>query len=199
MASRNSTTIQCQLVLIDDKHYGAILKKEATRLFELGCAWVPFYESRKATKNVLESFALFFKREFEYDFLQYSSFSESEDKDFPFLFFSHDYDDRELAVGGGKFIWREWSNAPPSWALQWIWLHPYYRKRGIFKRVCPEFKKMFGDFFIEPPLSGPMQFFVKKYHHEIQEGFYQKAEAITKNNAVSYPMKHEAQDAESIL
>jgi len=54
--------------------------------------------------------------------------------------------------------------------LRWIWLHPYYRMKGILTEAWPFFKANHGDSFIEPPLSLGMLHFV--VHHNRRSRFF---------------------------
>jgi hypothetical protein len=42
------------------------------------------------------------------------------------------------------------------WALQWIWFHPYERRKGHLRNAWPYFLDRFGTFQVEPPLSPAM-------------------------------------------
>ena len=122
--------------------------------------WLSPFKARWAVEQV----AWLFKREFRYDFVQYLA-----DDDDPlsraFVFTTKDenrYDeDAVVVLGAGCFRWREWTDAPHGWALQWIWLHPYARNKGHLTSVWPLFKDRFGNFAVEPPLSRAMHGFLK--------------------------------------
>lgn len=106
--------------------------------------------------------ALRFKREFHYDFTQWSEY-EDDPKAHGFLF----ADDvgvfgRGAIVGACAFRWREWTDHPAGWAMQWIWIAPKVRRHGILTRRWPRFRDQFGDFHLEQPLSEAMQAFADK-------------------------------------
>lgn len=65
------------------------------------------------------------------------------------------------AVGACCFRFREYEENP-RWALQWVWIHPFFRRRGILSMRWPWFRMYFGDFDVEEPLSDAMQGFLKK-------------------------------------
>ncbi len=46
--------------------------------------------------------------------------------------------------------------------MQWVWLHPYMRRKGCLTRAWPIFAERFGQFDCEPPLSDAMQTFLEK-------------------------------------
>jgi hypothetical protein len=71
-------------------------------------------------------------------------------------------------VGACAFRWREYRDAPAGWAMQWVWLTPKARRRGILARHWPEFRRRFGDFRLEPPLSEAMEEFARKQFREEQ-------------------------------
>lgn len=55
------------------------------------------------------------------------------------------------------------------WALQWMWLAPKVRRRGILARRWPMFLERFGDFVVEAPLSNAMKAFVRQHGSESQK------------------------------
>lgn len=114
----------------------------------------------------LRRMATYFRREFGYDFVQYSEREDNDPKEtLGFLFTDGfgGYDER--VIGGSMFRWREYKDSPPGWALQWIWLHPYERGKGKLKDALPAFKLLFGDnFFVEGPRSAAMKAFLEKHY-----------------------------------
>lgn len=70
-------------------------------------------------------------------------------------------EDRQI-VGAAAFRWRVFKDAPAVWALQWIWFWPSYRRQGFLARHWQQLRQMYGDFYIEPPVSEAMKAFVTK-------------------------------------
>ncbi|AFE07184.1 hypothetical protein COCOR_06869 [Corallococcus coralloides DSM 2259] len=104
--------------------------------------------------------ALHFKRELHFDFVQW----DIDEKDGPdrcvgFLFAS---DEGATITGACAFRWREDANWSPAWAMQWMWLAPPYRRRGILTQHWPSFIARFGAFRLERPLSEAMREFAAK-------------------------------------
>ena len=121
-------------------------------------------QKRKAVYQM----AVYFRREFGYDFVQYGYEGDEDDiKHVAFLWIPLDHHcsvyGNVPCVGATCFRWREWSNIPHGWAMQWIWMHPYFRGKGLLKSAWPKFKEEFGEFICEPPLSPAMELFLKKY------------------------------------
>lgn len=116
-------------------------------------------------RNAVETCAIYFRREFGYDFVQYSAtpFDKDDICARAFLWVERHHFDWQPTVGACCFRWREYTNAPHAWALQWIWMHPYARGRGLLGAAWPAFRQRFGDFIIEGPLSEAMWGFVA--HH----------------------------------
>lgn len=110
-------------------------------------------------RRAVYELAVCFRREFEYDFVQYGYEGKEDDPDARAFLWIEPIDD--IAIGGCCFRWRDWSDAPPGWALQWIWLHPYRRGHGLLTKAWPIFKKHFGEFVVERPLSYGMQSFLR--------------------------------------
>jgi len=66
-------------------------------------------------------------------------------------------------VGACCFRWKDFNkNQDPYWVLQWIWMHPYLRRKGILSRQWGHFQEEFKDFRIEYPLSYAMREFLIK-------------------------------------
>lgn len=129
-------------------------------------------------KMALEALAYFFKREMRYDFPQ---FEASEDPSQPehvpyegWLFHEIAYDQvREIGdrpyrvMGAACFRWREGKvlAQSPSWSLDWVWFHPYERRKGRLRAVWPMFRERYGVAFpLEFPLSSAMRAFVRQEH-----------------------------------
>lgn len=55
------------------------------------------------------------------------------------------------------------------WKLNWIWIHPFFRHRGMIKEHWKYFEEIFGDFYIAKPVSPEMINFLKKSNknHEL--------------------------------
>jgi hypothetical protein len=51
-------------------------------------------------------------------------------------------------------------------SLFWVWLHPYYRGRGILKTHWATLRTNHGDFWVEPPLSSAMKGFLLKNNRD---------------------------------
>jgi hypothetical protein len=108
--------------------------------------------------------ALAFQREFGYDFCQWEHPKGAKDESgIGFLFnddtgvFGHG-----AIVGACAFRWRTWEDAPHGWAMQWIWLAPGARRRGVLTRRWPMLRERFGAFHLESPLSEAMMAFAVK-------------------------------------
>ena len=69
-------------------------------------------------------------------------------------------------IGAVVFRWREYSDAPAAWALQWVWVCPTARRSGVLRTRWPAFRVEFGDFVVEGPLSRDMQAFL----HAVEPG-----------------------------
>jgi hypothetical protein len=53
--------------------------------------------------------------------------------------------------------------------LDWIWLHPYERKKATLSRYWPQLRELANDdcgFLIEPPISKALRVFLKKNSHK---------------------------------
>jgi hypothetical protein len=53
-------------------------------------------------------------------------------------------------------------NDDNRWVLQWIWIHPSYRKRGNLTNNWKVIEEEFGNFFIKQEIFTNMYSFLKK-------------------------------------
>lgn len=98
-----------------------------------------------------------FRREFEYDFVPWSIDAQYDPAAIGFLF----VDDGGRIVGSCAF--RPQSSVDVrSWRLAWIWMSPSARRQGHLTRQWDQFRRRFGIFDIEPPISEAMNCFLRK-------------------------------------
>lgn len=128
--------------------------------------------SAEESKDALESIARCFKNEMRFDNLQYDANDHYDDSCIGFIIVQlnlncmKDYD-FEIAeqniqihyvIGGGCFR----DKFDKSKKLDFVWLHPYARQRGIMKKAWEKFNSKFGDFDLEKPISSSMMRFLDK-------------------------------------
>lgn len=111
--------------------------------------------------------AVKFKREFRYDFVQWAG-----DDVNPVKSGWHGYlfpagSDGTIA-GACAFSNEHPGPGGVEWTLAWVWIAPKYRGKGLLTAHWPWFVELYGNFFIEPPLSEAMQGFVRSYGTESQ-------------------------------
>lgn len=124
---------------------------------------VDIWSSSKLKKFVYK-FAFYFRREFNYDIIQYSE-DEEELTHRAFLFLSRagdQYYDKDIyrILGGGCFRQRKYKDCYESYALQWIWIHPYMRRKGMLTKAFDEFMNQFEQFRVESPYSVEIKSFL---------------------------------------
>lgn len=104
--------------------------------------------------------ARFFRREFHYDFVQYGHNGDDDDKDHAAYLWVPSNSIlrgwRSHCIGACCFRKRNGGRM----AMQWIWIHPFFRRTGLLRRAWPVFKERHGDFALEGPLSEAMKAFV---------------------------------------
>lgn len=104
--------------------------------------------------------ALRFRRDFRYDFLQWNGCQSK--KATPsyqgYLFADHTgtYPPGTI-VGACAFALRH-----GRWSLDWIWVTPSMRRKGVLSHRWQAFLDRYGDFDIEHPLSDAMEAFVRR-------------------------------------
>ncbi|QLG92392.1 hypothetical protein HZF02_20025 [Pseudomonas yamanorum] len=104
--------------------------------------------------------ALRFKREFQYDFVQWDgSITRKANPNCEGYLFSQRQEDAPTGtiVGACAFILRK-----GQWTLYWIWVAPGMRRHGVLSSRWANFLVRYGDFDIEWPLSDAMKSFVRK-------------------------------------
>jgi hypothetical protein len=122
--------------------------------------------SPKTVRKAVWQLALYFKREFHYDFCQYGHEGNETDADAVAFLWTTNHPSRidmQLAVGACCFRLRGRHDGTRVFALQWIWFHPYKRSQGLLKRAWPYFRSRFGTFVVEQPLSHAMEAFLREY------------------------------------
>jgi len=115
-------------------------------------------------RRVVERFAIYFRREFEYDFQQFEATEKpkAENSYAAYLFANEPNWDPRVWVGACCFRWRKFEDVGHQWAMQWMWLHPYFRGKGILSHSWDKFHELHGNFFCEPPFSRAMTLFLRK-------------------------------------
>lgn len=120
-------------------------------------------ESQVKLRREVERFAIYFRREFRYDFQQFEATERTKPNEKPYTAYLFTGGAQSCVwVGACCFRWREYSGYDPRWGMQWMWLHPYYRGQGILTRVWGKFHELHGNFFCEPPFSPAMNSFLLK-------------------------------------
>jgi hypothetical protein len=109
-------------------------------------------------RKEVERFAIYFMREFD---CPVQEFHAKENGPYTAYLLTNTYS-RDAPVWAGACCFRPESFAYPvhGQTLRWIWLHPYFRAKGILSEIWPELRENHGDFFVEPPLSPAMLHFV---------------------------------------
>jgi hypothetical protein len=134
---------------------------------ELVTAYSPIWMHREVHQRALQ-----FKREFQYDFLQWEGTLETKNpcpESHGYLLADHtDAYGPGAAVGACAF-WHEGD----KWRLRWVWVCPSMRRSGVLVRRWAEFLKRYGDFEIDTPLSDAMAAFVNKHGTEKQKQYLQ--------------------------
>lgn len=119
-----------------------------------------------AAREAVEILAYYFRREFQYDFPPYEAREGGDCRDRIFLLTQDDGWETKYAIGAIGFRWRKDRLAPEQLALVWVWIHPFLRRQGIFTACWNIFRKLYGDFSVESPLSPAMKSFLEKMKHQ---------------------------------
>lgn len=127
-------------------------------------------DSPMVLRRGVETLARYFRREFGYDFVNFSAEGCATDCE-AWLWVANGGNGSHYAVGHSVFWQKTYSNRPgPEWELTSVWLHPFMRNRGRLTRVWPHWQESYGPFWIELPLSAGMRKFLRGTHHELPDG-----------------------------
>lgn len=140
---------------------------EKMRVSGGGCGfnhWIIPSDKPHSCRPLLERMGYFLKREQKYDSPTYSA-EECSSNRFGHLFGQMYGVGVSRAIGGACFSYENWSNAPASYCLEWVWIHPYFRRNSILTGAWSHFQKRHGDFMPMPPYSRAMLAFLKKIGH----------------------------------
>lgn len=107
-------------------------------------------------QDALDERALLFRQETKYSFVGWGARYEKDQRARGFLMTRPD----GAIVGTIVFRWRDYSDAPAAWALQWVWVCPAARRTGVLRSRWPAFRDEFGDFLVEGPISKDMKAFL---------------------------------------
>ena len=103
-------------------------------------------------RRALQQIAHYFKRELQYDFLQYEIAWEGPFT--AFLWGEPDYldgSDRIPIIGACLFQPITFKDIGPMPVLSWIWIHPYRRRSGLLTAAWPYFEARFKRFVVDQP------------------------------------------------
>jgi len=133
-------------------------------------------------RKAVEEMALYFKREMKYESIGYSTYEWRELLlvDDRMLVFTDTYVEEKqptkesrtdftirllftgvIAMRARKQRW----NSRPNWTLDWVWFHPFARRRGHLTRAWPFLLQMYPDLKISEPPSDAMRAFLNKNGH----------------------------------
>lgn len=138
-------------------------------VLEVPCAPALLYVDKHSETSHKESLALlarYFKKEMRFDWLQFDQdmFHRNDFTGFLLLKRAMDLVQHEdhypsRVIGGGIFV-----QFDSCFRLDWVWIHPFSRNRGILKQNWKGFQERFGQFEVAEPLSVQMSAFLGKHH-----------------------------------
>ena len=137
----------------------------ARRIDELVCVTT---KSSKRLRRAVYDIAYLFKNELDFDFPQYGYKGQEEETSArAYLWWRSDCGYHtglgRLAIMFGACCFRDRGD---HWGLQWVWVHPYERRKGHLSRAWPYFGERFGVFVPETPFSTAMVSFLKKQRYD---------------------------------
>ena len=114
--------------------------------------------------------AMMFKTEMKYDFPQWASppvRGRTDEDGIAYLLTTNEEPGRIV----GACAFRARAN---GWTLDWAWVAPNWRRKGVLRRYWPRLVSEFGDFHLEFPVSPGMTAFVQKCGTETQKTVFQR-------------------------
>ena len=103
--------------------------------------------------------ALAFKREFNYDFVQWQGDKGDSDPCVHGFLFT---DESGSIVGACSFRRRKKKESEHYWELDWIWICPKERRKGHLSSRWKALRSRFGNFCVAYPVSDDMKAFLAK-------------------------------------
>lgn len=68
------------------------------------------------------------------------------------------------AVGIIGLYYIKYTNGYSTWTLNWVWIHPLMRKKGLLKNSVNYLEKIYGSLLITEIMSREMELFALKYN-----------------------------------
>jgi hypothetical protein len=113
-------------------------------------------------KREVEKFARYFRREFDFDIVP---FDVGDREHYTAYLFSNG--ERSVWVGACCFRTSYFEDIDLyTETLKWVWLHPYFRRSGVLSSCWKTLRDNHGDFYIDTPVSPPMQEFLRKHNKD---------------------------------
>jgi hypothetical protein len=126
-----------------------------------GLGAVVTYRSKMTLKTAVEVCDTYLLREFDFA-RQYDRHDDDRERIAYLWVDTTTLDDagRLSVFGACCFRNRHYTDHEHPFALQWVWFHPYARRRGHLATAWPYFERRFGLFMVEGPYSSAMRRFL---------------------------------------
>jgi hypothetical protein len=109
----------------------------------------------------VERFARYFLRELHTGGLQFEASESEKSPDYvPYKAFLFSWQGHN--VGASCFRYRKDLDSTTPWFFDWIWIHPFCRRRGVLSQCWKDLKGHVGEFQLSRPVSVSMQTFLLK-------------------------------------
>ena len=132
---------------------------------------VPVYvKSLTALREHVERFARYFLREMNTGGIQFNA-AETE-KTWGYVPYKAFLFAREgHFVGAACFRYRDYEDKGNPWVFDWIWICPFWRRRGVLAQSWPDINAQVGRFRLAHPVSPHMQAFLSKVGNNAAQPF----------------------------
>jgi len=119
--------------------------------------------SKKPVMKAAAKLSRFFQRELGCDFAPYSDCESIRRSDGIFIVTTTDHTTEPVMdIGVGLFVFRYDAELAGRYCFCAAWLHPFLRRCGLLDSCWELFRRKFGDFLCENPVSPAMKAFLAK-------------------------------------
>lgn len=118
-------------------------------------------QSSKLLRANVERFARYFLREMHTGGIQFEA-AETETSQGYVPYKAYLFAREANFVGAACFRFRDDQDVVVPWLFDWLWIHPFCRRKGVLSRSWSEINAQVGKFRLAQPVSLHMQNFLGK-------------------------------------
>ena len=123
---------------------------------------IKYYAGKNKT-NICKKFSYNFRDLFQLDTSMFYTVNRCQNNRKLYLINYQDFEGM-FAVGIIGLNYIGYTNGYKTWTLNWVWVHPLMRGKGILKNSVNYLEKIYGPLLITDILSREMELFALKYN-----------------------------------